>query len=57
MKFVGLDTNILVRGRVNSTYSDLARWLGPLRSDPDEWIIVFGHHAYVSNGQHGDAGT
>jgi hypothetical protein len=57
VKLVALDTNILVRGRVNSTYAELARWLGPLRSSADEWIIMFGHHAYVSNGEHGDAGT
>jgi hypothetical protein len=56
-RFVGLDTNFLVRGRIDSSYLDLSRWLGRLRPMKDEWVIVFGHHPYVSNGPHGDAGT
>lgn len=38
--------------------ADQAAWLDPALAGTDaRWKVVFGHHPYVSNGQHGNAGT
>ncbi len=58
VRLVALDTNLLVRGVFDEdAYGRLARWLGPLHRDDDEWLIVLGHHPYVSNGSHHSAGV
>jgi hypothetical protein len=57
VRLVGIDTNFLLRARLDASYRDLYDWLGTLRPRRDEWVIVFGHHAYVSNGGHGNAGA
>jgi hypothetical protein len=57
VRLYGLDTNFLVRGKVGAMYTELARWLGRLRPRDDEWVIVFGHHPYFSNGEHGGVGS
>jgi predicted phosphodiesterase len=57
VRLVALDTNLLVRGAFDEAdYGRLARWLGPLRRADDEWLVVLGHHPYVSNGSHRSAG-
>jgi len=57
VRFVTLDTNLLVRGRFDEDdYARLARWLGPSPRHDDEWQVVLGHHPYVSNGSHRSAG-
>jgi tartrate-resistant acid phosphatase type 5 len=54
--FQGLDTNYLVRGRIDDRYRDIASGMR-LRKRNEGWTIAFGHHPYVSNGPHGDAGS
>lgn len=57
VRFVALDTNLMVRGVFDEGgYGRLARWLGPLHRGEDEWLVVLGHHPYVSNGAHHSAG-
>ena len=51
--FVGLDTNAARYGRDEGQKAEVAGWLdakGP------RWKIAFGHHPYLSNGPHGNAG-
>lgn len=49
----GLDTNALVWGRGD----DQAAWFpGARDAAQTRWKIALGHHPYVSNGPHGDAG-
>lgn len=58
VRLVALDTNLMVRGAFDEdAYGRLARWLGPLHRAEDEWLVVLGHHPYVSNGSHRSAGA
>jgi len=51
--FFGLDTNAIMW----TGDGDQQSWLeGGLAAAPAGWKIGFGHHPYVSNGQHGNAG-
>lgn len=56
--FVMLDTNSLVWN--NDDHGDQRAWfagaVAALRADGAEWIIAAGHHPYLSNGRHGNAG-
>jgi tartrate-resistant acid phosphatase type 5 len=61
--FVGLDTNTLVFYGVPTSPEAVARlqeqeeWLpGAVAAGEGPWRIAFGHHPYVSNGPHGNAG-
>jgi hypothetical protein len=57
VRLVGLDTNYLVRGRIDETYREILDGIGRVRRRPDGWTVVFGHHPYLSNGPHGSAGS
>jgi tartrate-resistant acid phosphatase type 5 len=56
-QFVGLDTNAIMIEDVLGVSAQRS-WIGPtLASSEAIWKFAFGHHPYVSNGQHGNAGT
>lgn len=52
--FVGLDTQRILHGLDAQQRADVAAWTSEAAG---RWKIAFGHHAYVSNGQHGSAGS
>jgi len=52
--FFGLDTNAVL---LDWSAAEQQAWLeGALAASTAKWKIVFGHHTYKSNGQHGSAG-
>jgi hypothetical protein len=55
--FVGLDTNaIMVEDVLGDSGQDI--WLSGIHSTNEAtWTIAFGHHPYISNGRHGNAGA
>jgi tartrate-resistant acid phosphatase type 5 len=54
VSFYGLDTNAILW----SWEDEQADWLPLQRSmSHTSWNIAFGHHPYISNGKHGNAGT
>lgn len=57
--FVMLDTNSILWD--NTDHGDQAAWfpgaVASLRAEGAEWIIAAGHHPYLSNGRHGNAGS
>jgi tartrate-resistant acid phosphatase type 5 len=54
--FVALNTNALMLkyGSFDEQVSDVPRWLSKSKAP---WRLVFGHHTWVSNGPHGNAGS
>lgn len=56
-RFFALDTNaIMLEGLWGD--SGQATWLdGEVASDTSTWRIAYGHHPYISNGRHGNAGN
>ena len=55
--FIGLDTNAIM---VESVLGDSGQdsWLSGIHATNEAtWTIAFGHHPYVSNGRHGNAGS
>ncbi len=56
--FFGLDTNALMWDPWYSTAEDQYPWMEEeLARATSGWKIAFGHHPYISNGRHGNAGT
>lgn len=54
-QFFGLDTNSLMWGRDVDIQAD---WLSSeLAASDARWTFAFGHHPYLSNGSHGNAGN
>ncbi len=54
--FVALDTNSLMWD--NTDHGDQAQWVtGALSGLNTPWKFVLGHHPYLSNGPHGNAGN
>jgi len=53
---IALDTNSILWS--NTTYGDQRAWYPTALSEVagSQWVIVIGHHPYLSNGQHGNAG-
>lgn len=49
-----LDTNAQMYGKDGQQRDDVAAWLAASASP---WKIALGHHPYLSNGKHGDAGN
>jgi hypothetical protein len=61
--FVALDTNTMlfygvpVPPDLGAAVQDQEAWLpGAVASGKGSWKVAFGHHPYLSNGAHGDAG-
>lgn len=53
--FLGLDTNLLMYNReVDTQKAAVSSWLA---ASTGTWKIAFGHHPYLSNGAHGNAGN
>lgn len=63
VQFLGLDSNTLVwmgdpAFQLDPLGERQATWLRAALADSEApWRVVFAHHPYVSNGQHGDAGS
>lgn len=56
--FFGLDTNALMWDPLLNSGSAQESWIGPAITQAlGDWKIAFGHHPYISNGQHGNAGS
>ena len=55
--FIALDTNAALWS--NTEHGDQAAWLPSAVAQIADrpWKIVFGHHPYLSNGKHGNAGS
>lgn len=52
-QFFALDTNAILWGFPEEQYA----WLGDgLAASTSRWTVAFGHHPYLSNGPHGNAG-
>ena len=52
-EFFGLDTNAQMFNQAGEQKTAVAQWIAASRS---KWKIAFGHHPYLSNGPHGNAG-
>ena len=58
VSFFALDTNSLMWDPWFSSGDDQKDWIdGAIGSALGDWKIGFGHHPYISNGQHGNAGA
>ncbi len=53
-EFFALDTNLILFNRADNQKSDFPGWISASKSI---WKIAFGHHPYLSNGPHGNAGN
>lgn len=53
VEFFALDTNMAMYYQAAQQKSDVAAWLAASQAP---WKIAFGHHPYLSNGPHGNAG-
>jgi len=57
-QFFGLDTNAIMWDPFLATAGDQPSWLQTeLDASTASWRIAYGHHPYISNGQHGNAGA
>jgi hypothetical protein len=55
LQFFAIDTNAIVLGRFRPQAEQQA-WLDQAMAESDApWKFVFGHHPYISNGEHGNA--
>ena len=52
--FIALDTNAQMYGIDEDQREQVSQWLDESQTP---WIIAFGHHPYLSNGPHGNAGN
>ena len=58
VSFYSLDTNAVMWDTVWDGAEDQGAWLDSELADSSNlWKIAFGHHPYLSNGRHGNAGT
>ena len=56
--FVGIDTNAILWNNAWGGIEEQAQWVQETLSQSDSlWRFAFGHHPYISNGEHGVAGT
>lgn len=55
VKFIMLDTTAIKNN--NNNLGDQAAWIGNELVNSSDWVIVSGHHSYLSNGSHGNAGS
>jgi tartrate-resistant acid phosphatase type 5 len=57
-EFWGLDTNQVMTDPINGDSEPQQEWLeNGLAASTATWKIAFGHHPYISNGDHGNAGA
>lgn len=57
-EFFGLDTNAIMWDPWLGTAGDQPDWFSDaVAASTADWKIAFGHHPYISNGQHGNAGS
>jgi tartrate-resistant acid phosphatase type 5 len=57
-EFWGLDTNQVMTDPINGDSEPQQDWLiNGLAASTATWKIAFGHHPYISNGDHGNAGA
>ena len=57
-EFWGLDTNEVMTDPLNGDSDPQKQWLkDQLAKSTATWKIAFGHHPYISNGDHGNAGS
>lgn len=57
-EFWDLDTNQIMTDPINGDASPQQDWLTDgLAASKATWKIAFGHHPYISNGDHGNAGS
>ncbi len=57
-EFWDLDTNQIMTDPINGDATPQQNWLtSGLASSAATWKIAFGHHPYISNGDHGNAGS
>lgn len=54
VEFFAVDSNMQMYGLDGTQQTDLKQWLADSTA---VWKIVFGHHPYLSNGPHGNAGN
>jgi hypothetical protein len=54
VELFGLDTNLQMLGLDAGQRVSMGEWIGAASG---EWRIAFGHHPYLSNGPHGNAGV
>ncbi|MEZ4451567.1 MAG: metallophosphoesterase [Nannocystaceae bacterium] len=56
--FFGLDTNQVMTDPINGNSDPQKNWLvNAAAASNATWKIAFGHHPYISNGDHGNAGS
>lgn len=53
VEIFGLDTNMILYNKATDQKRDFPQWL---ENSTAEWKIAVGHHPYLSNGPHGNAG-
>lgn len=51
---MGLNTTDVFFNRAQAQGQELDRWIA--QAPPQTWKVAFGHHPYISNGKHGNAG-
>ena len=57
-EFWGLDTNQIMTDPINGNSDPQKNWLlAGINASTATWKIAFGHHPYISNGDHGNAGA
>ena len=57
-EFWGLDTNQVMTDPLNGSSDPQKAWLNNgVAASQATWKIAFGHHPYISNGDHGNAGS
>ncbi|WAS94446.1 metallophosphoesterase [Nannocystis punicea] len=57
-EFWGLDTNQVMTDPINGSLEPQQNWLDQtVAASTATWKIAFGHHPYLSNGDHGNAGA
>lgn len=57
-EFWGLDTNQVMTDPINGSSDPQQNWLDAgVAASTATWKVAFGHHPYISNGDHGNAGN
>jgi hypothetical protein len=56
VRLMSLDTNAILWGAIWEETEPQRAWLEEALGTDHRWKIAFGHHPYISNGEHGTAG-